>query len=138
MAQSEQSVLTWIFEMGEARLLQFVEELLSNPKMTEAISTALHRAVRTKGQVDRNVQALLALLGVPTKADYNKLLSKIEALQGSLVNLNIKLDRLMASRELPKRRAAPRSSTKQRAAPDARRREPPSGHGVGERGEPRE
>ncbi len=137
MARPEQSVLTWIFEMGEARLLQFAEEMLSNPKMTEAISTGLHRAARTKGQVDRNVQALLALLGVPTKADYNKLLSKVEALQGSMVNLNIKLDRLMASREPPKRRAPARPKAKRRAAPAARAPKAPLDNGFSERDESR-
>ena len=111
MTRRERSVLSWIVEMGETRLLQFAEELLTNPKLAEAFSTALHRAARTKGQVDRNVQALLGLLGVPSKADYNRLLSKVEALQGSLVNLNIKLDRLLAARERPKRRRTDKPAT---------------------------
>lgn len=89
--------------MGEQRLVQFAEELLANPRMAEAFSSALQRAARTKGQVDRNMQMLLGLLNVPSKADYNRLLSKIESLQGSLVNLNIKLDRLLAERARPKR-----------------------------------
>ena len=97
-------MLSWIVEMGEGRLVQFAEELLANPRMAEAFSGALQRAARTKGQVDRNMQMLLGLLNVPSKADYNRLLSKIESLQGSLVNLNIKLDRMMAARERPKRR----------------------------------
>ena len=154
MSRPEPSVLSWIFEMGEARLLQFVEEVLANPKMTDAISTAIHRAAQTRGQVDRNLQALLTVLGVPTKSDYNKLLSKIEALQGSLVNLNIKLDRLVASREMPKRRSGARAGAKPRTAAAksraggaaaTRRRPTRSGldvsgvgeHGVGEGDEPR-
>jgi hypothetical protein len=112
MARRDRTILSWIVEMGEARLMQFAEELLSNPKMAEAFSAALQRAARTKGQVDRNMQTLLGLLNVPSKADYNRLLSKIEALQGSLVNLNIKLDRLLAAQERPKRRRPER----QRAA----------------------
>src|SRR5882724_2083560 len=104
MAREERTMLSWIVEMGEARLVQFAEELLSNPRMAEAFSAALQRAARTKGQVDKNMQMLLGLLNVPSKADYNRLLSKIESLQGSLVNLNIKLDRMMADRDRPKRR----------------------------------
>jgi hypothetical protein len=104
MARHERTMLSWIVEMGEARLVQFAEELLSNPRMAEAFSSALQRAARTKGQVDKNMQMLLGLLNVPSKADYNRLLSKIESLQGSLVNLNIKLDRMVADRERPKRR----------------------------------
>jgi hypothetical protein len=97
-------MLSWVLEMGEARLVQFAEELLANPRMADAFSAALTRAARTKGQVDRNMQMLLGMLNLPSKADYNRLLSKIESLQGSLVNLNIKLDRLLADRERPKRR----------------------------------
>lgn len=104
MARHERTMLSWIVEMGEARLVQFAEELLSNPRMAEAFSAALQRAARTKGQVDKNMQMLLGLLNVPSKADYNRLLSKIESLQGSLVNLNIKLDRMVADRARPKRR----------------------------------
>ena len=96
MARSEPTLLSWIVEMGEARLLQFAEELLANPKMAEAFSSALQSAAKTKGQVDRNMHWVLGLLNLPSKADYNRLLSKIEALQGSLVNLNIKLDRLIS------------------------------------------
>jgi len=108
MARREPTtLLSWIVEMGETRLLQFAEELLANPKMAEAFSSALQRAAQTKGQVDRNMQMVLGLLNLPSKADYNRLLSKIEALQGSLVNLNIKVDRLLADRDRPKPRRRP-------------------------------
>lgn len=114
MARREATLLSWIVEMGEARLLQFAEELLANPKMAEAFSSALQRAAKTKGQVDRNMQMVLGLLNLPSKADYNRLLSKIEALQGSLVNLNIKVDRLLAERDRPKPKRRP--SAKSEAA----------------------
>ena len=110
MARKEPTLLSWIVEMGEARLLQFAEELLSNPKMAEAFSSALQSAAKTKGQVDKNMQMVLGLLNLPSKADYNRLLSKIEALQGSLVNLNIKVDRLLAERDRPKPRRRPPSA----------------------------
>jgi len=104
MARDDRTMLSWIFEMGETRLMQLAEELLSNPGMAETFAGALRRAARTKGQVDKNMQMLLGLLNVPSKADYNRLLSKIESVQGSLVNLNIKLDRMLADRDRPKRR----------------------------------
>jgi hypothetical protein len=107
MARKDTTLLSWIVEMGETRLLQFAEELLANPKMAEAFSSALQRAAKTKGQVDRNMQMVLGLLNLPSKADYNRLLSKIEALQGSLVNLNIKVDRLLAERDRPRPRRRP-------------------------------
>ena len=104
---------------GEERLGQFADEVLSNPHVTEALSNALRRAAKTKGQVDRNMQIVLGALNLPSRADFNKLVSKVEALQGSLVNLNIKLDRLLADRE-PKKRARRRAPTEPHSDTSAR------------------
>ena len=72
---------------------------MSSPRFAEFLGTALQQAMATKGRVDRNMQTILSLLSLPSKADYKKLSSKVEALQGSLVNLNIKLDRLLAQQQ---------------------------------------
>ncbi len=105
MAERKQPESLWqrIVGAGEERLGQFAEEILSSPHVTDALAAALRRAARTKGQVDKNMQLLLSALNLPTRADLTKIMNKIEALQGSLVNVNIKLDRLMAERQAPKR-----------------------------------
>jgi hypothetical protein len=92
---------------GEERLGQFAEEILSSPHVTEALASALRRAARTKGQVDRNMQAVLSALNLPTRGDLARVVNKVEVLQGSLVNINIKLDRLLAERDAAKRAAPP-------------------------------
>jgi hypothetical protein len=97
----------WLLDAGEEKLGQFADDVLSSPHITEALAGAFRRAAQTKGQVDRNIERLLGALNLPTRADYARLVTKMEALQGSLVNLNIKVDRLLAERE-PKKRAAPR------------------------------
>jgi len=66
---------------------------------------ALQRAMQTKGQLDRNMQTVLGLLNIPSRADVRKLQTKLDALQGSLVNLNLKIDRLIEARA---RRSRPR------------------------------
>jgi hypothetical protein len=43
------------------------------------------------------METILAALNLPTRRDFDKLYAKVEALQGSLVNLSIKLDRLAAA-----------------------------------------
>ena len=63
--------------------------------------------VDAKRAVDKNMQTVLSVLNVPSRADFHRVLTKIEALQGSLVNLNIKLDRMMAGMET-KKRTSPR------------------------------
>jgi hypothetical protein len=66
----------------------------------------VQKALETKGRVDRNIQTILALLNLPSRADVSKLLTKIEALQGSLVNLNLKVDRLLADGATRRQRTA--------------------------------
>jgi DNA-binding protein H-NS len=107
----------WI-EAGEEKLGQIAEELLANPRVTEAFGAALSRAAQTKGKVDRNLQLLLGALNLPTRQDFNKLSNKVETLQGSLVNLNIKLDRLLAGIEAKKRSAPARAAKPRRVPPE--------------------
>jgi hypothetical protein len=97
-------ILRRLYGLGEDALGRLAAELLANPRVAEAFATALRKAMETKGRVDRNVQTVLALLNLPSRADVHRLLGKLEAVQGSLVNLNLKVDRLLA--EHPPRRAA--------------------------------
>ncbi|MDG2306368.1 MAG: hypothetical protein P8R42_17295 [Candidatus Binatia bacterium] len=105
------NVWQWLVEQGEEKVSQVAGEVLQNPRVTEAVAGALKRAAETKGQVDKNLERVLGALNVTTRSDHEKLMAKVEALQGSLVNINIKLDRLLAERE-PKKRPAPRRAPK--------------------------
>lgn len=93
---SEPTFLSWLLELGEQKLGHVAEELVANPRIMDALGNAFRKAAKTKGQVDRNMQLLLNLLNVPSKADYELLLGKLDTLQGSLTNLNIKVDRILA------------------------------------------
>jgi len=120
MADRKQPESLWqrLVGAGEERLGQFAEEILSSPHVTEALASALRRAAQTKGQVDRNMQALLSALNLPTRTDLARVVNKVEALQGSLVNINIKLDRLLAEREAAKRAAPPKAPRPRRPKPE--------------------
>ena len=99
-----------------------LEELMSSPRFTDLLGKTLQQALATKGTVDRNMQTILSLLNLPSKPDYKKLATKIEALQGSLVNLNIKLDRMLGQQqEKAKAPAAP-----QPPRPKAKAAKPPT------------
>lgn len=95
----EQTFLSRFLSLGEERMNKILEELMSNPRFAEALGKAVQTALETKGRVDRNMQTVLSLLNLPSKSDYRKLATKIEALQGSLVNLNLKLDRILAAQQ---------------------------------------
>lgn len=94
-----QNVLQWLYDRGEETVGQLLEEVLGRPGVTDGLAKVVKRAAQTKGRVDKNVETLLHLLNLPSRADYHKLLVKIEHLQGSLVNLNMKLDRLLAEQD---------------------------------------
>lgn len=116
MADRKQPDSLWqrLVGAGEERLGQFAEEILSSPHVTDALAGALRRAAQTKGQVDRNMQALLSALNLPTRGDLNRVVNKVEALQGSLVNVNIKLDRLLAAQAAAKAASPPPRAAKPR------------------------
>lgn len=60
--------------------------------------SAVQAGLETKGTIDRNMQTLLGLLNLPSRADLNRIATKLEVLQGSLTNLNLKVDKLLAER----------------------------------------
>lgn len=127
-ARSGDNVWQWLFGAGEERLGQFAEEVIGNPRVREALAGAFRRAARTKGQVDRNMEMILAALNLPTRRDFDKLYTKVEALQGTLVNLSIKLDRLAAAQHTAKpapppkpRRSAPKKGRRKKSAEEGPR-----------------
>jgi polyhydroxyalkanoate synthesis regulator phasin len=107
-----------IRELGEEQLNRVLDDVISSPRFADILGKTLHQAMSTKGTVDRNMQTILSLLNLPSKADYKKLATKVEALQGSLVNLNIKLDRILAQQrpKTAKRSARPKAKPKPSAA----------------------
>jgi polyhydroxyalkanoate synthesis regulator phasin len=107
-----------IRELGEEQLNRVLDDVMSSPRFADILGKTLHQAMSTKGTVDRNMQTILSLLNLPSKSDYKKLATKVEALQGSLVNLNIKLDRILAQQrpKTAKRSARPKAKPKPSAA----------------------
>src|SRR5215813_2067552 len=95
--------------LNRDHLSRLAEDLLSRPLFAQAMASALKRGLETKGQIDRNVQTLLSLLNLPSRADLNRLLTKLEVIQGNLTNLSMKVDRLAsAQRRAQKRTRKPR------------------------------
>jgi hypothetical protein len=107
--KDDSNVLQWLYDRGEETVGQVLQEMMGRPGVADGLAKMLQRAAKTKGQVDKNVETMLHLMNLPSRADYHKLLVKIEHLQGGLVNLNMKLDRLIASQEhqKPKKKAVP-------------------------------
>lgn len=100
--REDSSLFEKLYEAGEEGFRRFLTEMLSNPAVATFAKKALKNAASTKGKFDRGMDSFLLLLNLPSKEDYNKLLTKVETLQGSLVNINMKLDRLLAEQHKQK------------------------------------
>ncbi len=108
------TVLAELYERGEEVVSVFLEELAGSRRMRDQLGKTVGRAADAKKRVDQNMQTLLSLLNVPSRADYLRLLTKVEALQGSMVNLGMKLDRLLATQQqAPAPRPRPAKQRKQ-------------------------
>lgn len=86
-----------IIDRGEEVVSVFVEELTGSTSLREELEKTLRRANRARKTVDRNVEAVMGALNLPTRRDYTKLLDEIHSLQGAITNLNMKMDRLIAT-----------------------------------------
>jgi len=80
-----------------AMLSRLADELLANSIFSQVLRAAVRTAIETKGMFDRNVEAALALVNLPSRGELLRLQTKLEVIHGSLVNLNIKMDRLLAA-----------------------------------------
>lgn len=93
---------------------KILSDLLGNKIVSDQLGKTVTRAADAKRTVDRNMQFVLSLLNLPSRSDYNRLLTKVETLHGSLTNISLKLDRLLA--EKGDAHAAPKPKPAGRAA----------------------
>jgi polyhydroxyalkanoate synthesis regulator phasin len=108
MAQGEaENLMARVRQMSEDGLANFLNELVSNDHMRRAIGAAGERFMEGKGRFDRNVETLLDFVNIPSKRDVRELKERLDHLNGQLLNLNMKLDRLLAKPEKPKKRPSP-------------------------------
>jgi hypothetical protein len=96
---NDRGVLTRLCDLTEQGLASLAGLLFSSRGVTDTVVKGAETMAGVKGHFDRAMRALLGILSLPSKTDYNRLLAKVEVLQGNLVNLNIKVDRLLAIRE---------------------------------------
>lgn len=114
--KSGRSFIERLYEQGGARVNQALEDWLKNPAVTDRLGKTVGRAADAKRQIDRNMQLVLSLLNLPSRADHNRLLAKVETLQGSLVNLSMKVDRVLAHQAKPATAPNRRTAKKPRRA----------------------
>lgn len=115
--------------------VRWLAEAVRRPEVTRRLRQTLEQAAGAKRRIDHNMELLLSLLNLPSRKDHERLLRRMDVLQGSLLNVNIKLDRLLAaverldspaSRSADPRQAAPARSGRRRSSSAARSRRNPA------------
>src|SRR6266851_8106266 len=115
MARGEaESLLERLRQMSEEGVSSFLNELMANEAWRRRLGRAGERFLANKQSFDRNVETILDFVNIPSKRDVRELKARLDHLNGQLVNLNMKLDRLLATAGKPA--AAQRTKTRTSAS----------------------
>jgi polyhydroxyalkanoate synthesis regulator phasin len=103
-ASDPESLFAKLKQMSEEGLTAFFNDVMSNERARRALGRAGETFLHNKRTFDRNMEALLDFVSIPSKRDVRELKARLDHLNGQLLNLSIKLDRLLAT-PAPKPRA---------------------------------
>lgn len=102
MARGEaESLIERLRQMSEEGISSFVNELMANEAWRRRLGRAGERFLANKQGFDRNVETVLDFVNIPSKRDVRELKERLDHLSGQLVNLGMKIDRLMAESASP-------------------------------------
>jgi polyhydroxyalkanoate synthesis regulator phasin len=102
MARSDDdNLIAKLRQMSEEGLSSFFNEIVSNDRMRASLGRAGERFMSNKQSFDRNVEQVLDFVNIPSKRDVRDLKARLDHLSSQLLNLSIKLDRLLESGDAP-------------------------------------
>jgi hypothetical protein len=97
MARDEaESMLERLRQMSEEGVSSFLNELMANEAWRRRLGRAGERFLANKQSFDRNVETILDFVNIPSKRDVRELKTRLDHLNGQLVNLSMKIDRMLA------------------------------------------
>jgi polyhydroxyalkanoate synthesis regulator phasin len=95
--EDAESLFSKIKQMSEEGLTSFFSEAMSNERARRALGRAGEKFLANKKTFDRNMETFLDFVNIPSKRDVRELKARLDHLNGQLLNLSIKLDRLLAT-----------------------------------------
>jgi hypothetical protein len=101
-----ESIISKLRQVSEEGLGSVMGELMANERMRKGLGRAGERLMANKGVFDRNVETVLDFVNIPSKRDIRELKSRLDTLSSQLVNLSMKIDRMLAAGEMPAPRHA--------------------------------
>ena len=101
-----ENIISKLRQMSEEGLGSVMGELMANERMRKGLVRAGERLMANKHVFDRNVETVLDFVNIPSKRDIRELKSRLDTLSSQLVNLSIKIDRMLSADETPPARRA--------------------------------
>ena len=101
-----ETIISKLRQMSEEGLGSVMGELMANERMRKGLGRAGERLMANKHVFDRNVETVLDFVNIPSKRDVRELKSRLDTLSSQLVNLSMKIDRMLAAGEMPAPRHA--------------------------------
>lgn len=118
--RNAESIISKLRKMSEEGLGSVMGELMANQRMRKGLGRAGERLMANKQVFDRNVETVLDFVNIPSKRDIRELKSRLDTLSSQLVNLSMKIDRMLAAGEMPGPREVRPASGEARPAPGPR------------------
>jgi len=108
MARADvESILGKLRKMSEEGITSVFNEVMTNQRLRKGLGRAGEQFMSNKASFDRNVETVLDFVNLPSKKDVRDLKSRLDHLSSQLLNLGIKLDRVLA-KEKPAAASKPR------------------------------
>lgn len=86
---------------------------MASERLRKGLGRAGERFMSNKQSFDRNVESILDFVNIPSKRDVRDLKSRLDTLSTQLVNLSMKIDRMLAEGERKsKTKPSPKSRRK--------------------------
>jgi len=100
MARREaESLISKLRQMSEEGVTSFFNEVMANDGLRRRFGRAGESFLANKQSFDRNVETILDFVNIPSKRDVRELKARLDHLNGQLVNLSMKIDRMLAQPE---------------------------------------
>jgi polyhydroxyalkanoate synthesis regulator phasin len=116
MARREvEGLIAKLRQLSEEGAASFFSEVMASDRLRKGLGPAGERFLSNKESFDHNVESILDFVNIPSKRDVRELKSRLDTLSTQLVNLSMKVDRMLAADEGSS--AAPPRTRKGKAAP---------------------
>jgi len=115
MARGEaESLLERLRQMSEEGVASFLNELMANEAWRHRLGRAGERFLANKKTFDHNVESILDFVNIPSKRDVRELKARLDYLNTQVVNLSMKVDRLLAESQQAAAAGKPHQSSSRR------------------------